>query len=346
MITICICGGGNLGHVTAALLASQPETYRVNILTGRPDEWQNDIEAELPDGSLCSGTVNIITGNAEKAVAEADIVLLCLPGFMIRKAINSIMPHVKDQTAVGSIVASTGFFFQAMQIIGERKCPLFAFQRVPFIARTVTYGKRARLLGDKKELKLCVEQCDNKEQLRKTLETMFNTPTTLLNNYYEASLTNSNSLLHPARLYSLWSDYEIGDTYEQIPLFYEDWDIKASELYIAMDNEFQQLLDVLPIEKGSIPTVLDYYESHDAASLTAKLRSIKAFKGIKAPMKETAKGFIPDIKSRYFKEDFPYGLRIIRSLAHDENISTPTIDMVDDWENKLYEMMKLQILGN
>ena len=75
-----------------------------------------------------------------------------------------------------------------------------------------------------------------------------------------------------------------------------------------MDREFQQLLQVLPVREGSIPTILDYYESSDAASLTRKLRSIQAFKGILAPMKAVEGGFVPDFSSRYFTEDFPYGL--------------------------------------
>ena len=98
-----------------------------------------------------------------------------------------------------------------------------------------------------------------------------------------------------------------------------------------MDREFQQLLQVLPVREGSIPTILDYYESTDAASLTRKLRSIQAFKGILAPMKTVEGGFVPDFSSRYFTEDFPYGLRIIQQQARKHQIPVPTIDRVMGW---------------
>jgi hypothetical protein len=42
-------------------------------------------------------------------------------------------------------------------------------------------------------------------------------------------------------------------------------------------------------------------------------------------------GWIPDFASRYFTEDFPYGLRFIKELAEQHNIPTPTIDRVYNW---------------
>jgi hypothetical protein len=98
-----------------------------------------------------------------------------------------------------------------------------------------------------------------------------------------------------------------------------------------MDTEFFRLLHVLPVNPGAIPSVLDYYESTDAASLTEKLHSIEAFKGILSPMKKVGDGFVPDFHSRYFTEDFPYGLAIIHRLMHEHHIPSPYINKVYDW---------------
>ena len=84
-------------------------------------------------------------------------------------------------------------------------------------------------------------------------------------------MTNSNPILHPARLYSMWKGWCEGRVYPDQTLFYEEWTDEASELLIAMDGEFQTLLGTLPVTKGNIPPILDYYESHDASSLTQKL---------------------------------------------------------------------------
>ena len=326
---ICICGGGNLGHVVAGFIAAQG-VHHVCILTRRPERWGKELLVETPSGTILKGPLDAVCKHPEQALADADIVFLCLPGFSIREVLLQIKDHLEPNTAVGSVVSSTGFFFEAMKVLPLSN-PLFGFQRVPFIARVLEYGHRARLMGYKEHLSVAVEHSGNPETLRQTLEQLLNTPVSLLRNFYEASLSNSNPLLHPARLYDLWSDWHRGDTYEDVPFFYQDWTENAARLYLAMDNELQQLLTTLPITPGSIPTVLDYYESRDVPSLASKLRSIPAFQGIRAPMKAVEGGYVPDFQSRYFTEDFPYGLSIVRNLAHEKNVNVPTIDEVCRW---------------
>ena len=330
---ICICGGGNLGHVVAGFIAAQKK-HEVCLLTRHPEQWSQDLIIEAPAETTYSGHLNGLFSNAEQAVSDADIILLCLPGYAIRETLLQIKDYVQSDAAVGSVVSSTGFFFEAMQLLPASQ-PLFGFQRVPFISRIIEYGHKARLMGYKDSLNLAIERTEHPEQLRDTLADMLQTPIQLLGSYYEASLSNSNPLLHPSRLYTLWKDWHEGDIYPRVPFFYEEWTEETAQLYIQMDNELQSLLDLLPVRKGSIATVLDYYESTDAVSLAKKLRSIEAFKGILSPMKQVEGGYIPDFQSRYFTEDFPYGLAIIHRLAHEKGVPSPSIDMVYDWGTKM-----------
>ena len=330
---ICICGGGNLGHVVAGFIAAQKK-HEVCLLTRHPEQWSQDLIIEAPAETTYSGHLNGLFSNAEQAVSDADIILLCLPGYAIRETLLQIKDYVQSDAAVGSVVSSTGFFFEAMQLLPASQ-PLFGFQRVPFISRIIEYGHKARLMGYKDSLNLAIERTEHPEQLRDTLADMLQTPIQLLGSYYEASLSNSNPLLHPSRLYTLWKDWHEGDIYPRVPFFYEEWTEGTAQLYIQMDNELQSLLDLLPVRKGSIATVLDYYESTDAVSLAKKLRSIEAFKGILSPMKQVEGGYIPDFQSRYFTEDFPYGLAIVHRLTHEKGVPSPTIDMVYDWGTKM-----------
>ena len=48
-------------------------------------------------------------------------------------------------------------------------------------------------------------------------------------------------------------------------------------------------------------------------------------------MKEVEGGFVPDFQSRYFTEDFPYGLAFVYRLMHEKDIPSPTIDMIYEW---------------
>ncbi len=329
---ICICGGGNLGHVVAGFVAAQNK-HEVCLLTRHPEQWNQDLLIEAPDTTY-EGRLNGVVGDAKQAISNADIILLCLPGYAIRDTLLQIKDYLRPDAAVGTVVSSTGFFFQAMEILPASQT-LFGFQRVPFISRVIEYGHRARLMGYKESLELAIERSTHPEILCDTLSDILRTPIHLLSSHYEVSLSNSNPLLHPSRLYSLWKDWHEGIVYDRIPLFYEEWTDEAAELYINMDNELQALLDTLPVRKGSIATVLDYYESTDAASLAQKLRSIEAFKGILSPMIKVEGGYVPNFQSRYFTEDFPYGLAIVHRLAHEKGVPSPTIDMIYDWGTKL-----------
>ena len=328
-MNICICGGGNLGHVVLGVLAAQPQN-RVSLLTNHPQRWADTVMVTDPNGKQYVGKIAQITNRAEDVIPHSDIVLLCLPGFAIREELEKIRHYLSATAAVGSIVSSTGFFFEAQRLLPKEQ-PLFGFQRVPFISRTTEYGRSAELKGYKPLLNLAIEQTADKEALRLTIEQLFHTPTQLLQSHYEASLTNSNPLLHPSRLYTLWKDWHEGIVYDKNPYFYADWTLEAAQLYIDMDAEFQTLLRTLPVRHEAIPDVLTYYESHDAASLAHKLRTIPAFQGILSPMKEVEGGFLPDFHSRYFTEDFPFGMRFIIELAQEKGVQIPKMKEVYEW---------------
>lgn len=327
MTKVCICGGGSLGHVCAGVLSSQNDVI-VNLFTQKPELWSDLIEVTDLNGKVYRGKLNTISNQANEALEGCDIVFLCLPGFAIEKTLEAIKPFIGN-AAVGSIVCSTGFFFAAHKILGTNS-KLFGFQRVPFIARTKEYGRSASLLGYKQQVAIAHENIDEIESFRRLVEKLWMTPTKLLSSHFEVSLTNSNPILHTGRLYSMWKDWN-GEIYDHNILFYKEWTEEASQILIDMDAEFMQLLDVLPVTRGAIPSLLEYYESHDAQSLRDKISSIPAFQNIMSPMKEVEGGWIPDFDSRYFTEDFPYGLIFIKELAHEKGILTPTIDRVYEW---------------
>lgn len=327
MIRICICGGGSLSHVCAGMLATRDDV-KVNILTRHPEQWSRQLRVTDVDGRVYSGQISLISNDPAEALAACDLILLCLPGFAIEEMLTTIKPFI-GTAVVGSIVSSTGFFFAAHRVLGE-DARLFGFQRVPYIARTTEYGHAVNLLGYKPQLAVAVEHVADREAFRQLIEHLWDTPTCLLASHYEASLTNSNPILHTGRLYSMWKDWD-GTPFDHNILFYREWNDAASQQLIDMDAEFMRLLDALPVTKGAIPSLLEYYESHDAQSLTQKIRSIVAFQCITSPMKEVAGGWIPDFSSRYFTEDFPYGLRLIVELARKKQVDTPILEKVLEW---------------
>lgn len=329
MKRICICGGGSLGHVIAGYLSAK-KNLEVNILTQRPQLWKHELQISTPEGDTLCGKLNTVSDKPGKALHEVDIVLLCLPGYAIKSELLKIKPYVNERTYVGTVFSSTGFFFEALEIL-DNDVPLWGFQRVPFIARTNVYGESAHLLGYKTSHNIAVEHCEDKERFRSQIEKLFDAPVHLLNNYYEASFTNSNPILHPSRLYTLFKDWNKNVYYDHQFLFYEEWTNEASELLITLDKELFSVLAKLPVAPDFLMPILPYYESTDAESLTRKIRSINGFRGITTPMIFSEKGWQPDLNSRYFREDFMHGLRYIHQEAHNLGIEVPMMNKVYNW---------------
>lgn len=302
----------------------------MTVLTRQPDKWATTLSIITPEENVIQGGLSRITSEPSEACKDADIVLLCLPGFAIEDELKRMARHLDAHTWVGSVVCSSGFFFEAFKTLRPTQ-PLFGFQRVPFISRVKEYGHSALMLGQRASLNIAVEHYGDNEEVRSTIERLFYSPVNLLGSHYEVSLTNSNPLLHTSRLFAMWKDYDEGTVYDRQPQFYYDWTDETSQLLIAMDEEFQRLCKKFPIREGAIPPLLEYYESVDAPSLTRKIKSIPAFAGLLAPMIEVDGGYIPDFASRYFTEDFPYGLKIIHDLAHENNVGVPMIDKVYEW---------------
>ena len=72
---ICICGGGNLGHVVAGFVAAQGR-HEVCLLTRHPERWSQDIYIDAPGETTYLGHLSDIVSDAKYAVSDAEIILL------------------------------------------------------------------------------------------------------------------------------------------------------------------------------------------------------------------------------------------------------------------------------
>lgn len=325
---ICICGGGGLGHTCAGVLSAH-ESVTVNLLTGHPEAWNHEFRVNLPDGNSLTGKVDVISNNPREAIEECDIILLCLPSYLVEETILKLRDYLTVNQIIGTVVSNSGFFIFCHRHLPQTT-PLFGFQRVPYVSRVVKYGCEANLLGFRPELLMAVENIADKEDFQKQIERLFREKVSLVKSFYEITLSNSNPILHTGRLYTMWHDWN-GQPFDRQSFFYREWTDEASELEIEMDKEFFKLLSVLGINTEHIDTLLAHYESTDAVSMTRKIQSIESFSTILSPMKKTDNGWIPDFGSRYFTEDFPYGLRMIHDLAHEHHVDVPHIDKVYNW---------------
>ena len=332
---IGICGGGNLSHAMAAWLGSRGHT--VSIVTRKPGDWARELAGTLPDGSSVTAPLASVSADYG-TLSDCEIILLTAPRFAIGSMCENMRPFLREGQLL-VIVPGTPLLLSLRNAPEWQGVELMGMYKVPFICRTAEYGRRVSILGSRALNRAWVSGNTDWETRSSQVAALFDTPLERLGSPYPFLLTNSNSLLHPSRLSTMFADYREGVCYDHNILFYEEWTEEASERYIQADAELMELCRRIPEMRigTDIVPVLEYYESHDAASLTAKIRSIPAFKGITSPMVQTAGGWIPDFSSRYFTEDIPWGTSLICGLARELNVATPTLDAFVQWNDTMLQ---------
>lgn len=326
--SICVCGGGNIAH---SLVAAFGRFGDVLCLTRRPGEWFHNLSFRVGFGSVMETKGKVLAVSDPEIVSGADVVVIALPRFAVYDELNRIEPFLREGQAVVFIPAPAGLD-DWIPRLARRTIEVVAFQRVPYVARIETYG-RSVWLGDVRQVnRLAISDNSRKDHWKDFFERYIGGHVEFLNSFLTFTFSNSNPLLHPARLVTLLEGGN-GGVYRKCPLFYAEWTIRASELYIQADREMKDAFEMYSksAAMSDYESALAHYESADAIQMTEKIRSIPSLKRILAPWKAFKTGeWGPDYNSRYFTEDVPYGTKVIQQYARKVNVSTPTIDFFVD----------------
>lgn len=327
---ITIVGSGNIAHALVAYLGNKQMNNTVHVLSSQKQEWE-EVEANDGEGNVVKGRTGIITDDPSEIIPASDLILFTLPSFARKKVLKQIAPFVQENTIIGSFPGIAGFDEEVNQNIDIKNIAVFSSQRAPFIARVKERGKSV-IAVKKDSVHIAVSK--NHKQIKNMLEDILDMHINLLDSFNEVNLSNSNPILHTARLYAILQTKSI---YDDKILFYEEWDNFASEILLKMDEEFMSIVHTLKLK--NVKSLKEHYGIHNNISMTHKIRSIAAFKDIYAPMIKLDSGqYILDIHSRYFTEDVAVGLKYIKDTANNKGVNTPMINEVfsflTDYANK------------
>jgi hypothetical protein len=333
LMNVTVIGGGNIGAAMAANL-SLIAGVSVTLWTRKPERFTSRIHIvnrekgiEYESGEL------IVTDNVETAVQGADVIFCTVPAFARKSYITQMKKHLKPDVLLGFVPGSGGIEFICKEMITG--VTIFALQRVPYTTRNLEYGKVCAINSTKPTIYTVSIPTAMTSNICNLMQKLLGIPCVPLHNYLEATLVPSNAILHTSRIFSLFKDYIPGKWYNNNPFFYLDWTDEASEVLFACDAELQNVCrSYNELDLSGVVSLKEHYESAAPSQLTNKLSAMPAFirSSTCSPMVESSPGkWEPDWESRYFKEDFPYGLAIIKGLAAITGVSTPTIDSVLFW---------------
>ena len=326
-IKICICGAGNMAHALIAYTANN-DKYEFNILSSKNENW-TEIKGYDEELVISTGSVNLVTKDASLVIPDSDIIILTVPIFARKKLLKKISPFVKEGVLLGAFPGVAGFDIEVEKYIKNDSINIFSTQRVPYISRIIEKGEKVNATP-KDSINVAILK--NKNIVKTLLEDILKIKVNVLDNFMEVNLSNSNPILHTSRIYSLFKDLKKETAFKKEILFYENWNDDASEILLKMDKEF--MLIVKKNRLKNVKSLKKHYEVSNVREMTSKITSIHSFKGIKLPMISNLDGsFKPDIESRYFTEDFKYGLKFIENAAKILNIETPLISKVLNWSH-------------
>lgn len=332
-MNIVIIGAGNIGTQFACMCAYKG--HRVTIYTKRASEFDKVIEIVDENNEIISGNIYKITDELSEAMEDCNMVIVTKPAFMFEEVCEQLKPYIDRTIDIGFMPGEGGVEFIFSEFI-EKGNVIFGLQRVPTVARLEKYGKRVRCEGKRSRLDICAIPHSETKRLAEFMSDLFDMPCDILPNYLNVTLTPSNPILHTTRLKTMFKDYYQGIVYKNNPLFYGDWNEEASDLLIKCDEELQEMCKILSeINLTEVKSLKLHYEGNTSKEITEKLRSIKSLHNITSPMVKQEDGYVPDLKSRYFMADFPYGLAIIEGLAKILKYNAENIFETMDWYRKL-----------
>ena len=336
MSKITVIGGGNMGSILSVKFSQKHDvTLFLNAPYERVSEYHKDMLIFNEDNnSFVKGRINLITEDLKEAVKDAEWIFITYPSFLFASFSKQLIPLLsKGQHLVG--IPGSGGFELHFKAALEKGVTITGLQRVHSVARIIKKGEEVRESGVRKGIRCASIPLSFNKEAADFISECYSLPVEPLDNYLNVTLLNSNPILHTSRLYSVFKDYETVKEYDQLPLFYEEWSLESSELLEKMDCELFSMFKVLndndmPVKQ--ITTLLDHYESTNPMEMTHKLNSINSLKGLTTPSVKKENGkYIPDLSSRYFTADFPYGLDILLSFSYILKVPCPNMQMVSDW---------------
>ena len=336
---ISVIGAGNLGCILATKFSQNHDVilYKKDLEKSQY-VYKKDMKVINKDTNTETfAKIKEITSSLQYAIENSNYIFITYPAFLFEELSKNITKYLTKEHHLIFIPGSGGaeLWFKEATLKG---CTITGLQRVHSVARIVEHGSITNEIGVRKELKIASIPNSYNKKIKPIIEKLFSIPVKLLDNYLNITLINSNPILHTGRLYSIFKDYSKGITYNKLPLFYENWDDESSKLLISLDLELQNLFKILnkySFDMSGITPILEHYESTNYKELTNKITSINSLKGLTTPAVSTDKGFIPDLNSRYFTADFPFGLDILLAFAKTINTDCKNMKKVSDWYHDL-----------
>ena len=325
IMNITVVGAGNMGLALVSYIAAH-KTHSVTLFTTKQ---YNRLVMHDVEGNEVIETSNYIVSSDPSAFSQADYILCTYPAFLRKDMIDRYGSYIQSGTRLGFVPGYGGAEYSCSELI-KNGVIIFGLQRVPYVARAT--GNKAGILSKKKNIFISAIPSQYTKEVANDIESFLDIHAVELKEYLAITLAPSNPLLHVSGLYGAFHNYDPEKGYTGSKNFYEQWDDDTSRLLFEYDRELQNICKELkPLDMCEVVPLPVYYEAGTPEDMTKKLKSIESFKVVQVPLN----GSKPDLSSRMFVEDYPYGVCVIKNIAMIVGVETPIIDKLLDFYTSL-----------
>ena len=315
----------------AVIAAAGSRGHRVRVCTRQPRSWLRIVSATLPNGNRIEGALDFATSDHRDALRDADMALVCLPHCARWKALMSMSRHLRPGMLVGALPGFGGFTFAARHIL-PKDTVIFGTQRIPFVARKVKYGSEVEIRGIRRQTFLGASPAGKARAVAHVFEAALGVRTVPVPHLMNIELSPSNSVVNPARMYSLFnSPKRLLSGREE---FFLDWDIQSSEILLRIDADLQASRRLLPRDTSFVAPILLQYDACDAAHLTDQFRSLRSLAGRQVPVRGRGQARM-DLASAYVTEDLDHGLPVLHEILKKAGAEASSLTSILQWRRGL-----------
>jgi opine dehydrogenase len=344
MTTFAIIGAGNAGCAFAAhlkLLGHETRLHDVFEQQLAP-LWATDnvIELggnlELPGfqpGELAQARVDYVGNDLATAIDGADLILCTAPAHTHRAIASDLAALVKSDQIVVLNPGRTCGAIEVVRIFREQNA---AADITVVEAQTLLYACRrdkasVHVFGIKDRVACAAIPDDQLDRFLEPMQAAIPQFVRAEQGIWETSLDNIGMLFHPTpTLFNLARmetgerfDYYIDGMSPTVANIVEKLDVERCRVAAAMGVDIPTAVQWLKITYGA-----------EGANLHEAVQNNSAYKGIQAPQ---LNGVDAKRGLRYVVEDVPTGLVPVSELGNKLGVPTPTIDLIIDVANTIYD---------
>lgn len=361
-MTVTLVGGGNSGHVCAALFHENTKgKVRTQLLTSNPQIWHKKPVVTFPSGETQEGQLDLISSDPRNVLPNADLVLWTGPINQTKRVFENLSKHIDPKkTVVGTIFAQGLVHMQAVRAFGN-DVRFVALRNIPWLCRLTEKGRSSEIVGPKSEIEVVAINVDE-AWVKSHLEALFVVQKTgrwepvmkMMPDFCPIVFNPANQIIHPARYWALfrgWTGAPLVGEAEPSEWLYRGMDEMAGQVLACLDEELQAIKDayhaatgfegcnaVVSLEERLLVQYGD--QIVDKSTLAKMVGTNKAYAMAKTPVIRTKLGVMPNPNHRVVMDDIGWGLCVLLSIAERLSsaglrTSTTMMRMLIEWHQNL-----------